>query len=205
MLPQVQHLGHVISRRGIQLTQEKVEAIRSAPTPTNVHQLKSFLGLLNFYSKFLPNSATRLAPLHLLLQKCQPWSWGQAQRQAFEAAKHLLTSSALLAHYSEQKKLVVACDASSYGVGAVLSHQEPDGTEKPSAYASRALAPAERRYSQLDKEALAIVFGVRKFHQYIYGRPFSILSFTASVWGTSFHSPHGIISPSKVGTHVICL
>lgn len=176
MLPQVQYLGHIISRRGIQPTEEKVEAIRNAPTPTDVQQLKSFLGLLNFYSKFLPRAATRLAPLYLLLQKRQPWTWGLPQRQAFQAAKHLLTSSALLAHYSDQKELIVACDASSYGVGAVLSHREPDGTEKPIAYASRALAPAERRYSQLDKEALAIVFGVRKFHQYIYGRHFSILS-----------------------------
>ena len=95
---------------------------------------------------------------------------------AVVARTHVLTSSALLVHYSEQKKLVVACDTSSYGVGAVLSHQEPDGTEKPIAYASRALAPAEWCYSQLDKEALAIVFGVRESHQYIYGCPFSIHS-----------------------------
>ena len=109
MLPQVQYLGHIISRRGIQPTEEKVEAIQNALTPTNVHQLKSFLGFLNFYSKFLPRAATRLAPFYLLLQKRQPWTWGPPRRQAFQAAKHLLTSSALLAHYSDQKEFTVAC------------------------------------------------------------------------------------------------
>ena len=82
---------------------------------------------------------------------------GPPQHQAFEAAKHLLTSSAVLVHFSDQKELIVACDTSSYGVGTVLFHRGPDGTEKPIAYAIRALAPGQRHYTQLDKEALAIV------------------------------------------------
>ena len=176
MQTQVEYLGHIILRQGIQPTQEQVEAIQHAPTPANVHQLKSFLGLLNFYAKVIPNSAATLAPMYALLQKHQPWSWGPDQHQAFEAAKSLLASSTLLVHYCDQKELILACDASAYGLGAVLSHREQDGFEKPIAYASHTLAPAERRYSQLDKEALVIVFGVTKFHQYLFGRHFTILS-----------------------------
>ena len=98
VLPQVQYLGHVISRHGIQPTEDKVRDIQEAPAPADVHQLKSSLGLLNFYSKFLPNLATTLAPLYSLFQKQKPWSWGPAQQQAFQLAKNQLTSSSLLVH-----------------------------------------------------------------------------------------------------------
>ena len=88
----------------------------------------------------------------------------------------LLTSDTVLAHYDPTRPLLLACDASPYGIGAVLSHTFEDGSERPVAYASRTLGPAEKRYSQLDKEGLAIVFGVKRFHQYLAGRHFTILS-----------------------------
>ena len=176
MMSQVHYLGHTVSQQGIQPTQDKVRAVQDAPPPSNVHQLKSFLGLLNFYAKFLPNLSTVLAPLYVLLQKQRPWSWGLAQQRAFAEAKQRLVSSSLLVHYSEHRELLLSADASPYGVGAVLSHRMEDGSEKPIAYASRSLSPAERRYSQLDKEALAIIFAVTKFRQYLLGRHFTILS-----------------------------
>ena len=145
------------------------------PPPTNVSQLKSFLGMLNYYGKFLPNLSTHLASLYTLLQKQSPWSWSKPQEEAFKKAKSLLTSSCLLTHYNPAKPLILACDASPYGLGAVLSH--PEGQDElPIAFASRSLAPAEKNYSQIDKEALAIVFGVKHFHQYLFGRSFTIKS-----------------------------
>ena len=139
-------------------------------------QLQSFLGLVNYYGKFLPQLSNTLAPLYSLLQKNTRWTWSAAQEEAFEEAKRQLTSPCLLVHFNPAKDLILACDASPYGIGAVLSHRMADGSDKPIAFASRSLATAEKKYSHLDKEALAIVFGMKKFHHYLYGRRFTILS-----------------------------
>ena len=123
--------------------------------------------------KFLPNLADVLAPLYQLLRRDVKWTWGDQQQQSFDQSKEMLTPSALLVHYDPTKTLVLSCDASQYGVGAVLS-QVCDGAEKPVAYASRTLTIAERNYSQLEKEGLALIFGVKKFHNYLFGRTFTL-------------------------------
>ena len=176
MLPSVEYLGHRISADGLHPTAEKTTAIADAPPPRDVSQLRSFLGMVNYYAKFLPNLSSTLAPLYRLLEKKTSWSWGKEQEAAFKTAKTHLTSSCLLVHYDPQKPLVLSCDASPYGVGAVLSHRMEDGSEQPIAFASRSLAPAEKKYAQLEKEGLAILFGVKKFNQYLLGRKFAILS-----------------------------
>ena len=176
MLSSVEYLGHKISAEGIHPTEEKKQAILDAPPPQNLQQLRSFLGLLNFYGKFLPNIASTLAPLYGLLKKNTRWCWGRPQSEAFNKAKHLLTSAQVLTPFDVKKKLCLSCDASPYGIGAVLSHQFADGSERPIAYASRTLAPAERKYCQLEKEGLAVVYGVKKFHQYLFGQEFVIFS-----------------------------
>ena len=131
--------------------------------------------MVNYYAKFLPNLATLLRPLYDLLQTAKTWDWGDAQEQAFRKAKELLSTAPLLTHYDPSRPLMLACDASPYGVGAVLSHRVHD-TERPVTYASWTLTPAELRYSQLDKEALSIVFGVKHFHQFLSGHSFTIHS-----------------------------
>ena len=105
----------------------------------------------------------KLAPLYQLLQKDTKWTWGRKQNEAFKAAKSALQDDSLLVHYDESKPLVLACDASQYGLGAVLSHVIEDGKERPVAYASQTLTPAEKNYSQIEKEGLAIIFGVKNF------------------------------------------
>ena len=134
LLPQVEYLGHVIDGQGLHPTEEKVKAIKDAPRPKNVSELRAILGIINYYGKFLPNLSTQLPPL---LQKHARWSWTEKQDKAFQAAKDALQANSLLVHYDSTKPLVLACDASQQGLGAVLSHLMPDGTECPVAYTSR--------------------------------------------------------------------
>ena len=108
---------------------------------------------------------------------------GQEQDEAFSAAKEALQDDLLLVHYDESKPLILACDASQYGLGAVLSHTMNDGTERPVAYAFRTLTAAEKRYSQLEKEGLAIIFGTKKFHNYLWVDFFQ-LNLTTNPWLT---------------------
>ena len=136
LLPAVEYLGHKISAQGLQPTDEKIRAINSAPAPTNIAQLKSFLGLINYYCKFLPNLSNTLGPLYRLLQKNTKWQWGPEQQSAFQISKNSLTSDCILTHFDPTKALVLACDASPYGIGAVLSHRMEDGLDKPIAFSS---------------------------------------------------------------------
>ena len=174
--PSLVYLGHKIDATGRHPTDEKITAIKEAPTPRNVTELRSFLGIISYYSKFLPNMSSRLAPLYALLQKNKHWSWSSKETAAFQMAKNALQTEAVLVHFDPAKPLILACDASQYGIGAVLSHKMDNGDERPIAYVSRTLNSAEKRYSQLEKEALAIVSGVKKFHNYLYGRHFTIES-----------------------------
>ena len=169
--PEVTYLGHRINQQGIQPVQQKVEAIQDSPRPTNLKELQAFLGMLNYYSCYIPNVTDILAPLHELLQKHVPWRWTQEQEDAWNKAKSALESSQLLVHYSLEKEVTLACNASPFGLGCV-SHIMEDGSGRPISYVSRTLTAAERNYSQLDKEAAALIFGIRKFHPYLYGRQF---------------------------------
>lgn len=172
----VEFLGFVIDADGIHPAQSKVESIINTPEPKTVQQLQAFLGLYNFYERFIPQKATILEPLHRLLDKSQSWQWTDREQSSFDTAKRLLSSELTLAHYDLKKPLLLTCDSSEYGVGAVLSHVMEDGSERPIAMGSRTLHIHERRYSQLDKEATAIIFGVTKFHNYLMGRSFTIVT-----------------------------
>ncbi|UYV77596.1 K02A2.6-like, partial [Cordylochernes scorpioides] len=171
-------LGCRIDAEGIHPTEEKCEAIKNFPKPENKKELQSFLGLLNFYSKFLKDRTTVLEPLHRLLNKRNCWKWKEVEHRAFREAKNLIQSDLVLTPYDARKPLVLACDASPFGVGAVLSHVE-EGT----------ISQTERRYAQIDKEALAIIFGISKFYKYLYGCDFKIIT---------DHKPLlGIFNPNK--------
>ena len=176
MQDSVDYLGHLIDAEGIHAAPGKITAIMEAPKPNNVQQLRSFLGLLSYYRKFLPNLATIIQPLNSLLQKYKKWEWTDTCSNAMESAKRLLTNSNLLTHYDPSLPLKLAADASQYGLGAVISHVLQNGDERPIAFTSRALSPSEKNYSQIDKEALALIYGVKKFHDYLFGRKFTLVT-----------------------------
>ena len=171
----VVYLGHLIDSAGLHPTMDKLAAVRDAPPPKDAVALKSFLGLIMFYSRFMPHHSTVLAPLNSLLKKNVPWRWTKTEDNAFMAAKNLLLNSRTLVHYDETLPLVLSCDASSYGAGAVLSHVI-NGKHQPIAFASCTLTETQRNYSQLEKEAFSIIFGLKRFHQYLCGRSFTILT-----------------------------
>lgn len=176
MQKEITFLGHKLSKEGIRPLAETVRAIIDAPRPESLQQLRSFLGLINHYSKFIPGSSSILAPLYNLLKNNTRFKWSDAQEKAFVKAKNLLSSDKVLTHFDQTKRIMLTCDASPVGVGAVLSHVDENNQEKPIYYASRSLSPAEKKYSQIDRESLSIIFGVKKFHKYIYGQHITIVT-----------------------------
>ena len=170
--PMVTYMAHRIDKYGIHPTSDKVEAICNKPMPINVSQLRSLLGQINYYARFIPGLQGKCAPLHCLLQKGVKWEWTTNDSQIVSELNSKLSSNDTLVHFDVNKPLVLSCDACEYGVGAELAHSFPDGTLRPIAFASRTLSNAEKNYSSIDREALALVFGVLKFHQYLYGHKF---------------------------------
>ncbi|KRZ91539.1 LanC-like protein 2 [Trichinella sp. T8] len=175
-LPRVEFLGFQVDATGIHPAKAKVQAIQDAPIPKNKQQLQAFLGLLNFYHSFLEDKATVAEPLHRLLDKKARWTWINKHEKAFRVIRRLLSSDAVLTHYDDKKPLVLVCDASPHGIGAVLCHKLSSTQEIPIAFYSRTLSATERNYAQIDKEALAVIAGVKKFHEYVYGRQFTIIT-----------------------------
>lgn len=169
------YLGHEISGEGIRPNKEKVRALVEAPSPENFTQLRSYLGLINYYSRFIPNLAHELIELYRLTRKNTDFIWSEKCQCAFERSKELLLSNDLLVHYDQARPIVIHCDASPYGLGAILSHVI-DGQDRPVLFISCTLTTAQQNYAQLHREALAIVFAVKKFHKYIFGKKFTIYS-----------------------------
>ncbi|KAG6463039.1 hypothetical protein O3G_MSEX013623 [Manduca sexta] len=164
------YLGYKIDKHGLKKSPEKVKAIVNAPVPTNVNKLQSFLGLVNYYRNFVANASSILSPLYDLLKKKTKWTWTSVHNKSFNKIKEILASEQVLTHFNPKATLILTVDASPTGLGAVLSQVGSDGFERPISFASRTLNAAEKNYAQIQKEATAIIFGVRRFHQYLYAR-----------------------------------
>ena len=162
-------LGHVIDADGIHPDPEKTRAIRELKTPTVVPELRRFLGMVNQLGKFTPNLAELTQPLRELLTKSRAWMWGPAQSTAFKQVKDEISKPSTLALYDPAAPTKISADASSYGLGAVLL-QQSEGHWKAVAFASRAMTDTERRYAQIEKEALATTWACEKFSTFIIGK-----------------------------------
>ena len=168
---QVKFLGHIIDQNGVRADPAKTEAIIQMAAPQNTTELRRFTGMVNQLSKFIPNCADYLHPLNSLLSKKNVWLWGPSQEQAFVTMKEKLSYLMTLALYNPARSIKLSADASSYGVGSVLL-QENDGKWQPIAYASRTMSDTEKRYAQIEKEALALTWAAEKFSMYLLGRSF---------------------------------
>ncbi|KAL5017541.1 hypothetical protein ScPMuIL_007130 [Solemya velum] len=172
-------VGHVIDASGIRPDPKKVEAIVNFQAPTNVPEVRRFMGMVNQLGRFTPNLAEHSKPIRDLLQKESSWIWEAPQIQAFDRIKKELSSTPLLALYDPKARTKISADASSFGLGAVLL-QCPKGSEesedvwKPVAYASRAMSSTEQRYAQVEKEALAVTWACEKFADFVIGMTFLI-------------------------------
>ena len=171
---QIECLGHKIGEKLLKPNEEKVKAVRDIQIPTTKKKVRSFLGVVGFYRRFIPNFSAIAAPLTDLTKKNAPnkiSNWTEAHNKAFETLKQRLTGYPVLRLPDLGKPFILQTDASDDGLGAVLL-QEEDGVKFPIAYASKKLLPRERNYSVIEKECLGIVWSIEKFHRYLFGTKF---------------------------------
>jgi len=173
---EVEFLGHRIGRDGLSVMQEKVEAIRSWPTPSNVSDVRSFLGLAGFYRRFVKGFSEIALPLTELTKETQEWVWGSAQGGAFKKLQAAISAAPVLAIADPDRPYTLHIDASGYAVGAALQQDQGEGLQ-PIAFMSQKMKPAETRYAVHEQELLALVTACRHWRHYLHnGHPFTILS-----------------------------
>lgn len=165
-------LGHIVSADGIKPDPKKIESVKNYPTPTNTDEVKRFVAFANYYRKFIPNFAEKALELNKLCRKYARFEWNEKCEKAFSSLKWALTTPPILQYpnFDPSNTFILQTDASSYAIGSVLCN----GDNKPVAYASRNLNQAEIRYPTIEKELLAIVWSVKYFRPYLYGRQFVI-------------------------------
>ncbi|XP_058456818.1 uncharacterized protein K02A2.6-like [Malaya genurostris] len=173
--PSVIFMGHSLSEKGILPMNDKVDAIQRFRNPRNVKELRSFMGLVNYVGKFIPNLSTISSPLRNMLHKHTKFQWTSAEMQSFEKIKRAMSNTQHLAYYSVHNPTTLVTDASEHGLGAVLL-QRVEGKLRPISFASKSLTTTERKYSTLDKEALSVVWATERFQMYLKGLEFTILT-----------------------------
>ena len=168
-------MGHVLSDKGVSITEERSKALMEARRPESVSEVRSFMGLVNFCGRFINDLASIAEPLTRLTRKDIPFKWGNDQEKAFNKLKDALSSPKTLAYFDGNAQTKVIADAGPVGLGGILV-QEQNGEQRVICYASRSLTDVERRYSQTEKEALALVWACERFHLYLYGREFELIT-----------------------------
>ena len=163
--------GHRLTPDGIKVDPKKIKAIIQMDLPQNVASLQSFNGMVNYLKKFSPVLSELSEPLRRLCKSGVEWAWEFEQQNAFEAIKQVITTLPVLAHFDKTKKHTIQCDASKKGLGAVLLQES-----KLVMYVSRALTETDQRYSNIERELLAIVFALERLNHYTFGRTFTVWS-----------------------------
>ena len=189
--PEVEYLGHVVSSEGLKPNPAKIRAVQDFPVPTNVSGVKAFLGLCNYYRRFIKGFAQIASPLNKLTSKTVTFEWTPECQTAFETLKSALVSAPVPSYPTFELPFHLYVDASQTGIGLTLG-QIVDGKEVVIAYAGRDFNRAERNYSATEREALAVIDGVKRFQPYLYGRKFTIhTDHSALKWLMSMQDPTG--------------
>ncbi|GBN12921.1 Transposon Ty3-I Gag-Pol polyprotein [Araneus ventricosus] len=188
---EIKILGHLVSGEGIKPDPDKIKAVQDFPTPKNMQDVKSFLGLCSYYRRFIKDFCHRAQPLQVLLKNNSKFMWTELQEEAFGDLKSALISEPILSLFDETAPTELHTDASGYGIGAVLVQQQ-DGKERVIAYASRTLTKPETNYSTTERECLAAVWAIMKFRPYLFGKSFTIITDHHSLcWLANLKDPSG--------------
>ena len=191
-LPQVEFLGHIVSAEGVSTDPAKVKKVASWPTPTSRREVQQFLGLANYYRRFVEDFAKIAKPLYRLTEKTVKYEWTSECQAAFNELRQRLVSAPVLTFPDYSKHFVLDTDASYTGIGAVLSQTDDDGLERVIAYASNTLSKAERKYCVTRKELLAVTTFITHFRPYLLGRRFTLRTDHGSLtWLSRFKEPEG--------------
>ena len=187
-------LGHIVSKDGIATDPDKIKSVKDWPVPTNVKQIRSFLGLCSYYRKYVKGFSNVARPLHKLTEIDRTFSWNNECQETFDASKKSLTTAPILGYPIDCGQFILDCDASNEGVGVVLS-QIQDGNEKVIGYFSKSLSKPERRYCVTRKVLLAVVLSILHFHHYLYGRKYKVRSDHGALrWLLNFKIAEGQIA-----------
>ncbi|XP_055918303.1 uncharacterized protein K02A2.6-like [Eupeodes corollae] len=170
---QISYLGFTIDKNGLHKNRERFASILDAPIPKDIHELRAFIGMANYYSRFIKDFSNKMNPLYILLRKDVQFIWNTDCEKAYDLIKHDISSEQVMTHFNPKLPIVLTTDACKHSVAGVLSHRFPDGL-KPVAFISRSLSKSELNYSVIEKEALAIFFSVTKLKQYLLGNFFTI-------------------------------
>ena len=172
---EVVYLGHLISQERVHPDPNKLKAVKEFPRPRTKKNVKEFQGLASYYRLLIKNFSLIAKPLNNLLKDDVDFKWGDDEEKAFDTLKDLLCKQPILQYPDFNKQFIVTTDASSVALGAIL-RQKTLGQDLPVAYASRTLSPAEQKYSVTDLELLGIVYAVKQFRPYLYGKKFLIIT-----------------------------
>lgn len=174
--PTIEYLGYIVSPEGITLSSRHIEAVKKFPIPKKVVHVQRFLGLTNYFRKFVKDYASKARPLHNLLKKSSNFDFDEKCRLAFNALKEELISSPVLSIYNPFLDTEIHTDASAVAVAGILLQKQKSGLWAPTAYFSQATNQAEAKYHSFKLEMLAIVKTIERFHIYLYGLHFSVVT-----------------------------
>jgi len=175
---EVEFLGYVIGRNGIEMAKNKVEAVQDWKTPKSLTEVQSFLGFANFYQHFIQDYSKIARPLTELTKRTEKWMWTNEAEMAFKELKHRFTSAPILAHFDAQRPVIIETDASDFAIGAILSQRDEEKRLHPVAFHSQKFTPVEINYKIHDKELLAIVDAFKHWRRYCEGATHQVQVFS---------------------------